>query len=460
MIADINTIIQLLLCECNNIGNIFIIVIGISSVWCTFAYKAQKVIVFVLPIDENIFHFKNYIIAALFLKFVAIIKKYTELILADTFFIDWEKPKGEINNKEYNNIKGENLLNNKINNINKDNKLFLRQVGIWRTYFVANEWNELQNYRKIHIGIHLFSIIIIFEVLNLKSFTVAEPGFNFYNELFKVNYYSSFFRFGVLSVIYFGMLLIQWIIRIFILEPIIDPFHSFIDLCSIANISVLSLTHSLHGYYIHGQSPHGYADTNMQEINKFLQLEKNNQCGFRGLENGSDLQTYIITMPKIFREKFLKIQGILRQSNEIQMKTRNSKTITENVEFRSKVYDELNMFLRNIIEHDDEECDYDITTMKVMEDITDMEFADITNRGIFYKDTSEVAFTQSFIYGNEWIMCTFEFCLFQCIDIIFNNVLIAAFLTYIISQIIKKTASIFFTSHLIKSSLIDHRFLI
>uniref|UniRef100_A0A0K0ESR4 Meckelin n=1 Tax=Strongyloides stercoralis TaxID=6248 RepID=A0A0K0ESR4_STRER len=471
MIADINTIIQLILCECDNISNIFIIVIGISSVWCTFAYKAQKVIVFILPINENILHFKNYIIIALILKFIAIIKRYCELILADTFFIDWEKPKGEINkNNSTNNnkIKEDNLTNIKIttinNNNNKENninnKLSSKNVGIWRTYFVANEWNELQNYRKIHIGIHLFTIIIIFEVLNFKSFSIFEPGFNFSNELFKVNYFSSFFRFGIISVIYFGMLLIQWTIRVFILEPIIDPFHNFIDLCSIANISVLSLTHSLHGYYIHGQSPHGYADTNMQEINKFLQLEKNNQCGFRGLENGSDLQTYIITMPKIFREKFLKIQGILRQSNEIQTKMRNSRTITENIEYRSKVYDELNIFLRNIIEHDDEECDYDITTMKVMEDITDMEFADTTNRGIFYKDTSEVAFTQSFIYGNEWVLCTFEFCLLQCIDIIFNNLLIAAFSTYIISQIIKKIASIFFTSHLIKSSLIDHRFLI
>uniref|UniRef100_A0A0N5A3H0 Meckelin n=1 Tax=Parastrongyloides trichosuri TaxID=131310 RepID=A0A0N5A3H0_PARTI len=455
MIADISTMIQLILCECDNVSNIFLIVITITSVWWTFSYKAQKSITFVLPMNENSFHYKNYIFLAFILKCVALIQRYSQLILSDTFFIDWEKPKEEENN-EGNNFKSNSHSNSNI--LNK--KVNIRKAGIWRTYLVANEWNELQNYRKINIALQLLTTILIFESLNFKRLTAVEPGFHLTNDPLEVNYYSTIFRYSVISIIYFCSLLFQWAIRVFILEPVIDPFHNFIDLCSIANISVLSLTHALHGYYIHGRSPHGYADTNMQEINKFLQMEKNNQCGFRGLENGSDLQTYIITMPKMFRDKFLKIQGSLRQNNDIRIKMRNESATTEKVENQSKVYDELNSFLRHVIEHDDMECDYDIAQMKIMEDITDMEFVDTTTRGIFYKDTSEIAFTRAFIYGNEWINCTFEFCFFSVMDFYFQNLLISAFLTYLLVQLIKKISSMFFTSHLIKSSLIDHRFLI
>uniref|UniRef100_A0A0N5CGY7 Meckelin n=1 Tax=Strongyloides papillosus TaxID=174720 RepID=A0A0N5CGY7_STREA len=467
VIADISTIIQLLLCECDNVANIFIIIITISSVWCTFFYKGQKETLLILPLDENIYHYKNYISIALVLKSIAVIKKYSELILADTFFIDWEKSKGDSNEKpvEENNITNDILLNSRINindhqNIKNIKKLTQRQIGIWRTYLVANEWNELQNYRKTNIALQLFVTILVFEVLNFKNLSIVEPNFILSKKLIEINYYMGFFRFAIITIIYFLVLLIQWTVSVIILEPLIDPFHNFIDLCSIANISVLSLTTSLHGYYIHGQSPHGYADTNMQEINKFLQLEKNNQCGFRGLESGNDLQTYIITMPRVFRDKFLKIQGLLRQSTSRQIMIKNNKTETEHIEYRSKVYDELNIFLRRVIEHDDMECDYDILNMKAMEDIFDMEFADTTNRGVFYKDTSEIAFTQSFIYGNEWVFCTFEFCLLQFLDIFFNNLILASFLTFIVTEVIKKVASILFTSHLVKSSLIDSRFLI
>ncbi|KHN84007.1 Meckelin [Toxocara canis] len=97
----------------------------------------------------------------------------------------------------------------------------------------------------------------------------------------------------------------QWIFHVLIVERIlIDPFHNIIDLCSIANISVLSLTHPLYGYYIHGRSVHGRADTDMLHMNQYLQNERDNLCGQRGLEPGSELQTFAVSLPKAFREQF------------------------------------------------------------------------------------------------------------------------------------------------------------
>jgi len=49
-----------------------------------------------------------------------------------------------------------------------------------------------------------------------------------------------------------------------------DTLGQFTDLCSMANISVLVLEDSFHGYYIHGRSPHGYSDTDMWEMRNQL----------------------------------------------------------------------------------------------------------------------------------------------------------------------------------------------
>lgn len=69
--------------------------------------------------------------------------------------------------------------------------------------------------------------------------------------------------------------MIQWFFRITVAERLIsDPFHNMIDLCSISNISVLVLTHPLHGYYIHGRSIHDQADTDMAMMDQYLHRER------------------------------------------------------------------------------------------------------------------------------------------------------------------------------------------
>lgn len=49
-------------------------------------------------------------------------------------------------------------------------------VTIWRTYMIANEWNELQNYRKTSLGLQLALMLFLLEVLNLKAWALAMPG--------------------------------------------------------------------------------------------------------------------------------------------------------------------------------------------------------------------------------------------------------------------------------------------
>lgn len=52
-------------------------------------------------------------------------------------------------------------------------------------------------------------------------------------------------RFAVDIAFYMVIALAQWIITVLIVEKIADPFRNFMDLCSVANISVLAFTHPL-----------------------------------------------------------------------------------------------------------------------------------------------------------------------------------------------------------------------
>ena len=62
----------------------------------------------------------------------------------------------------------------------------------------------------------------------------------------------------------------------------------FVDLCCVSNISVFILPRKLFGYYIHGRSPHGHADTSMGEMAANLLKEQVKTssgrvaCGWKG----------------------------------------------------------------------------------------------------------------------------------------------------------------------------------
>ena len=71
-----------------------------------------------------------------------------------------------------------------------------------------------------------------------------------------------------------------------------DKIGRFIDFCSVSNISMLIMTHCQYGYYIHGRSPHGFADTSMYQMIQSLSREQFNLVAKRGLEENSDHQTF------------------------------------------------------------------------------------------------------------------------------------------------------------------------
>lgn len=71
-----------------------------------------------------------------------------------------------------------------------------------------------------------------------------------------------------------------------------------------------------------------------------------------------------------------------------------------------------------------------------------------------------MAYSCAFIYGNEWAHMSFEMLLFCVIDMFLTDRIISIVIVYAVSYTITNVAKVFFTNNLVKSSLVDHRFLI
>jgi len=78
-----------------------------------------------------------------------------------------------------------------------------------------------------------------------------------------------------------------------------QAYVDFVDLCSVANISLIIFNEDLNGYYIHGKSPSGAADASSEKLRLQLEGESLGKSTHRGLHQSiGDCQTFEIFMPK------------------------------------------------------------------------------------------------------------------------------------------------------------------
>lgn len=92
-----------------------------------------------------------------------------------------------------------------------------------------------------------------------------------------------------------------------------DKICQFIDFCSVSNISMFIMTHTQFGYYIHGRSPHGNVDVSMQRMSEALLKEQNDVTAKRGLEQGSDHQTFSISISDKLSKQYSRVMNPLKE---------------------------------------------------------------------------------------------------------------------------------------------------
>lgn len=100
---------------------------------------------------------------------------------------------------------------------------------------------------------------------------------------------------------------------------------NFVDLCTMANTSIIIVKEQMFGYYIHGKAPWGQSDIPLEVLQKqIFEHPKENKGGKRGLEKQTDpkriddqVQTFRIYLPYDMLEKLQQIRKELtRDDNE------------------------------------------------------------------------------------------------------------------------------------------------
>ncbi|KAI0219967.1 Meckelin [Lamellibrachia satsuma] len=290
---DFVTIVKFLLFFCGNLASMFFLILCGISIWWLIFFKKQSTVTILLPTVVQEKEFISYLISAFVLKSLHLFHMIATQVTVDVFLIDWERPHGKA--AQATDIKVDSGRPN--------------PVSIWRTCFVANEWNEIQTVRKINNVIQIFTVIFFLHVVGFENIASRDPHSDF--TVSEDEYHapsSRILRVAVASSVYLCVALVQWLFYTLVYQRFIeDPVRQFVDLCSVTNISVFVLENSLYGYYIHGRSVHGCADTGMHEMMDNLKREEEDLCGQRGLLPGTEQQTFQISIPRTLRSQFDRI---------------------------------------------------------------------------------------------------------------------------------------------------------
>merc|ERR1712013_301232 len=161
-----------------------------------------------------------------------------------------------------------------------------------------------------------------------------------------------------------------------------------------------------------------------------LQREADDLCGHRGLQAGSDHQTFSMTLPHKLRSYYDKVVTPASQANATT-RTRLTGTVLENM---VHAYTTMNRFLTRFLEHALRDLDFEVRDKMVLETILDIEFQDMVagDKAIFYQDNGH-SFDAVLLYGHEFSLTIFEVLVFCFVDLLATDFLLAAIVTYVVS---------------------------
>ena len=382
----------------------------------------------------------------------------------DIFFIDWEHDKD--------------LLINNLSDIRSQ-----KYRGAWRGLHIANQFNILQKQRTISIPFCFCWLIMLWYYHKTKwsNYSHRVPNVNFVENSPE----SKILRYFITTFILFVSGITQYYLRRILQFQFPMKKMEFLDLCSVANISVFILEDSLHGYYIHGQSPLGKADTNLAELVKFLEEEGKGKIRGRGLteDENDDLQSYEIylsynmrciydnlyymqtqseitladnadklhnqsRLPNLFKHvpNSLNVQNIYVLSNYMNNQL---KAKIENVASQSKIFIKDKTKIERFLEFPPS---IDLTSMNAKE-------------LVFYRDPG-INFDNVLFMGMEieWLISVIYWWQMWTISLErygggAQSFALSIFLTYVCEKILFKIRTFFGEKNVAKKAVIDNRFL-
>ncbi|XP_036292398.1 meckelin isoform X1 [Pipistrellus kuhlii] len=440
---DLQTVMKFLVYYAGDLTSVFVIITVATGLYWLIFFKAQKSVSVFLPTPTQEERFVSFVGCAFALKALQFLHKLVSQVTIDIFFIDWERPKGKVLKA----VEGEGGV-----------RSATVPVSIWRTYFVANEWNEIQTVRKINPLFQGLTVLFFLEVVGFKNLALMDSSSSLSRDPSSyIAPYSRILRYAVSSALWLVIGMIQIVFFAVFYERFIeDKIRQFVDLCSMSNISVFLLSHKCFGYYIHGRSVHGHADTNMEEMNMNLKREAENLCSQRGLVPNTEGQTFQIAISSQMRQHYDRIhETLIRKNGPARLLSSSASSFEQSI----KAYNTMNKFLGSFIDHVHKDMDYFIKDKLLLEKILGIEFMEPMEKSIFYNDDG-YSFSSVLYYGNEATLLIYDLLFFCVVDLACQNFILAAFLTYLQQEVFKFIRNIVGQKNLASKTLVDQRFLI
>ncbi|XP_032891723.1 meckelin-like isoform X1 [Amblyraja radiata] len=440
---DVVTIVKYLAYFAGALSNTFFLVTYGTGVYWLIAYKGQQSTVEITlpPAGSEIeTGFIIYVSCAFALKALQLIHIMIVQMTVSIFLIDWEKPKGRQLAKP------------------AENKPSPSSVSIWRTYFIANEWNEIQTKRKINPILQLILILLLLEVIGIKNIARRDLNLNLYpGSDVNLAPWSPILRYGISISMWLAVGLAQTFFFVGICERFVeDKIKQFVDLCSLSNVSVFILLHRCYGFYIHGRSVHGHADIGMETMYLNLKKEEDNLCAMRGLEPNMEVQTFEVLLSNKVRQQY---DRILSPLTEVARRNHGGHVDSPTMQQNLKAYFTMNKFLSSFLEHAYKDMDYVVREKLFLERILDFEFQRSDDRSFFYND-ERMLFSNVLYYGHELVLLLFDALLFSVVDLGTQDFVLAAIITYLLQKILETVREAISRRNLATKTLVDERFLI
>lgn len=258
--------------------------------------------------------------------FSVVLLRLTSLIYKqvrmDILFVDWEKPKGQLLRTAKDVETGIDRKNNAFGAAapgKLHSETETSPVSVWRTIMAANQWSNLTINRRISPLLTLTIVAAILDGGKLHFVATERPDAHDLTP----GVINPILQFANVAFWYFVVVAIQYVLSLFIWERYVEenPSNHFIDLCTILKISVLFMDAKYRGYYVHGNSPHEFADTHMEQLALQLSQEASNVRTGRSLPGcpDSSCQSFELHFSGAWRARFDNLQKKIQQAHERRM---------------------------------------------------------------------------------------------------------------------------------------------
>ena len=439
----------------------FVFTSGVSAYWYVF-FKLQYRPYVLVPegSEKKLLEKQFYIVWGLGMSTFCVYMFYRmfQQTNYDVFFIDWEHDKD--------------ILVNNMKTITTE-----KYKGAWRSLHVANMFNQLQQQRTISIPFCfcMFFMLWYYDKTRWSEYATTVP--NFRDALRCPEHF--ILRHCLMTFVMFVTGFAQYVLVRLVQLWLPLKKTEFLDLCSVSNISVFLLDSSSHGYYIHGQSPLGKADTNFDELVRFLEEEGKGKIRGRGItdDDGDELQSYEMFISFFMRNIYdalfqSKTQGVIQEGvDREKQKTQSRMTkVHQHVPLQTSRI-EIDLFKTYMNDHLKEKVETAARNAKTLirEKTLCERFFDlppninVNTIGdiIFYKDPGKnfdnVLFTGMEL---EWlIMVIYWFQMWTiALDKYGNSMALSVFLTYIVEKVLFKCRVFFGERNVARKAIIDDRF--